>query len=95
MDGRILTIGGKRWRFRWHRFGRGDADGACDPPDRTHKEIRIRNSLNRPERQRRLMVVAIHEALHASHFGLDEEVVRQAAEDIEELLWKLGYRRSA
>jgi hypothetical protein len=94
MHGRTITINGKRWIFKWWPFGRGETDGECDPPSKTHKEIRIRNSLNRPVRQRRLMEVAIHEAIHAAAWPLDHEVVESGAEDIAEFLWRLGYRRS-
>ena len=94
MDGRTITIDGKRWTWRWYPFGRGDADGTCDPPDRPHKEIRVRNSLNKPARQRRLLEVAIHESMHAMSWPLAEETVTRGAEDIAELLWRLGYRRS-
>ena len=90
----IVTINGRRWALRWWPFGRGATDGECDSPGKARKEIRIRNSLNRPDRQKRLMEVAIHESLHALHWGLDEGIVESGAEDIAALLWKLGYRRT-
>lgn len=93
MEGRTITIAGKRWTWRWWPFGRIDVDGTCDPPTVSRKEIRIRDSLQRIDRQRRLMEVAIHEAMHASCWPLAEDVVTQGAEDIADLLWKLGYRR--
>lgn len=88
-----ITVGGKRWTWRWHHFGRGDSDGACDQPNTPRKELRIRHTLQKPERQRRLLEVAIHEALHALMWHLDEDTVTSGAEDIADLLWKLGYRR--
>jgi hypothetical protein len=94
MEGRAVTINGKRWTWRWWPFGRGESDGSCDPPTKPHKQIHVRNSLNRPERQRRLLEVAIHEAMHALSWQIDEQVIERGAEDIAELLWKLGYRRS-
>ena len=94
MEGRIVTINGKRWRFRWHAFGREKSDGDCDNPNTAGKEIRVRNSLRRPERQRRLLEVSVHEALHALNWHISEESVGQGAEDIANLLWKLGFRRS-
>lgn len=93
MHDATITIDGKRWHWKWWHFGRGDADGACDAPTQTHKAIRVRDSLQRPERQKRLMVVAIHEAMHALAWHVDEQHVTTGAEDIADLLWKLGYRR--
>ncbi len=93
MDGRIVTINGKRWTWRWWPFGKADKHADCDGPHKRRKEIRIRNSLNRPERQAKLMEIAIHEALHCADWSKDEEWVGQVAEDISRLLWRLGYRR--
>jgi len=94
MQDKLVTIAGKRWRWQWWRFGRGENDGDCDPPNVKRKTIRIRDSLRRTERQRRLMEVAIHEILHAAAWPIREDIVTQGAEDIADVLWKLGYRRT-
>lgn len=93
MNAIIVELGGKRWRWVWHPFGRSAIDGECDSPQKVGKAIRVRNSLNHPSRQERLLEVAIHEALHAIAWPIDEQLVRDGTEDIARLLGKLGYRR--
>lgn len=88
-----VVIAGKRWQWLWWPFGPSDNDGECDPPTTPNKAIRVRNSLDRRDRQYRLMEVAIHEALHALNWHIDEETVTHGGEDIARLLWNLGYRR--
>lgn len=86
-----ITILGKRWELRFVD-GRTmpDALGACEPPDSTRKEIRIRKNLKGKE----LLDVTIHECLHAADWSKDEEDwVAPVATDIAAVLWRMGYRR--
>ena len=63
-------------------------DGKCDPPTHKRKTIRIRSSLKGKPR----LETIVHELMHACNWTLDEEHVTEAAEDIANILWKLGYR---
>jgi len=90
-----VTIGNKHWRVEFCRVREApvlrDADGACDSPDATGKRLIFRRGLL--QRPRRLLTVAIHEALHAADWTKDEtEWVEPIAEDIARLLWKIGFR---
>lgn len=85
---RVITIKGKRWRLLFEQL-RG-CDGKCDPPDTPNKGIHIHSTLFR--RPKRLMTVAIHECLHAEGWPLDEGFVETAAEDIQRVLWAIGFR---
>jgi hypothetical protein len=86
MDGRIITIGGKRWRLRYVDM-RNDY-GECDPPDKPHKEIRIAKRLKKNPVE--LAETLAHETLHAFSWQLDEGAVEQAAVDIARILDQEG-----
>lgn len=62
--------------------------GQCSDPNVSNRVIKIAKGLDEKE----LMEVAIHEALHACGWILDEEFVDLTAQDIATLLYKLGYR---
>ena len=62
----------------------GVAFGECDHPDTTGKKIRIKKDIS----LRMLVEALIHEGIHACFWCLDEEEVRQSAEDIAVLLMK-------
>ena len=86
----LATINGKRWRVMFCRLR--DRNGDCDPPTQPGKTIRLATRLNR--NPRRLMADAIHECLHAADWSKDEVWCEQVSEDIERVLYKLGYRRT-
>ncbi len=81
-------------RFRGKQYSvktvpRLKVDGDCDSPKGTRKEIRLQAGLP-PLRD---MEVAIHEALHACFWDMDEDVITQSATDLGRFLWRLGYRK--
>jgi hypothetical protein len=43
--------------------------------------------------EKELLETIIHESLHACYYEIPDELVRLAAIDITELLWRVGYRR--
>jgi len=86
MDGRRITIDGKRWRLRYVPLR--DADGLCDPPTKANKEIRLGRRLLRYPRRR--AEILTHEILHASLWSLTEEVVGQIADDLIRILEQEG-----
>ncbi len=88
-DGRRVTIAGKHWRLRYVPL-RGD-DGACDPPDKPRKEIRIaRRTLRWTEARAEAL---LHEALHAHGWCLDEQMIRDYVADAVRLLTQEGCLR--
>lgn len=48
--------------------------------------------LERKLQGRLLLTIAIHEMLHAEFPEATEEIVTQAAEDIADALWRIGFR---
>jgi hypothetical protein len=84
MDGRIISILGKRWRLVYSSL-RGD-NGECDPPDAKGKSIRIAKYLRRHPRA--LAETIIHEILHAADWWKDEVWIEQLCEDIVRVLDK-------
>lgn len=88
--GMIVTILGKRWKFRWvTRSEMPKAWGTCDAPDQPGKEIRIRKGQSEIDE----LDTVIHEVLHASDWHKSEEWVAEVAEDLARILIKLGWRR--
>jgi hypothetical protein len=83
-------LGGKRWKVEFGDPGRG-TDGICDKPTTKGKRIVLRSSLRR--NPVRLAETAIHEAMHATQWCLDEEAVAEWAADIARLLNRLGVIR--
>ena len=63
--------------------------GECSSPLAGVREIKIR----RGQSSRAELDSIIHESLHASFWAKDESIVKQTANDISRLLWKLGYRK--
>ena len=85
----VVTILGKRWRFRFSKLPRG-TDGECDDPSTRGKELRIRKGLGEAD----TLETIIHEALHAADWHKNEPWVEEVARDLARLLWRLGYRRA-
>ncbi len=93
---------GKRYRIVWRsprresicpRCGQAtshQSDGECDPPHVFDKAIMIGPKLSEPE----LLETAVHEAMHATCWFADEEVINQAAMDIALFLSRIGFRLS-
>lgn len=44
-------------------------------------------------RDKTTLEILIHEILHAANWDLDEHAIQETAEDLANILWKLGYRR--
>ena len=70
------------------RLARRDlaARGECDSPRKPNPEIRVRRGLPPIE----VMEVLIHEAMHALHWQIAEEVVLESAIQIADMLDKAG-----
>jgi len=84
---------GRRYNIRFDRqpLGRGHL-GVCDAPTAgRNKTIVIRPNLS----DRDKLDTAVHEALHACYWDMDEEAVNEGASDIAKFLWRLGYRDKA
>lgn len=62
--------------------------GLCDNPEDKDKTIVVSK---KPQGLDRLSVI-IHEAMHACHWDLDEKSVKDTADSISTMLWRLGYR---
>jgi len=69
------------------------SDGDCEAPDEPEKTIRVCRDLLKPENERGLLEVLIHEAIHACEWDLKEEAVEDTGQSIADLLWRCGYRR--
>lgn len=63
-------------------------DGACDAPDVRNRRILLDNRLTDED----LLETVIHEHIHASAWFLTEEKVTEMAEDLKNVLWRMGYR---
>jgi hypothetical protein len=66
-------------------------DGLCEPPVATDKTIYLRKQMT----PKRLLEVAIHEALHACDWDKSEVAITEIAEDISDFVWRIGYRLDA
>lgn len=84
-----ITILNRRWRLVRRHTG-PVADGHCDPPTAPHKTISVHSGL-RGERE---LEVLIHEMMHAADWSKDEDWVRDLAQDLAGVLWRLGYRKT-
>ena len=69
-----------------------DAFGTCQRRSVTDGTlgglIRVRGGIQ----GRKRLEVELHESLHACLWDLDEEAIRETAEDIARFLWRAGYR---
>lgn len=91
----ILTILGKRYKLRFvhsKELKRGELIGDCDKPTAKQKEIRLWCGLKKHPRE--LMKILIHECTHAADWGKDEEWITQFAEDLERILYRIGFRNT-
>ncbi len=84
----------KFWELCFLKLGRYRVDGSpirgsCDPPDAKNKKILIDETLHGKE----LLEVLLHEMGHACDWPRSEEYITQQAEDMANVLWRLGYRR--
>lgn len=84
-----VTIRNKRYRIEFAQLS--DCRGSCDPLTEKDKAIRIDSRLRGEE----LVEVAIHEAIHAACWDLDETAVTEAARDIARMLTRLGLIKDA
>lgn len=82
-----INVMGKVWRLR--EVNVRNYRGECDPPDKTRKEIRIKQRMGSEE----TMEVLLHEMIHAAGWHIDEEFVTRLAADAARNLTKCGYRR--
>jgi len=79
------TFRGKRYRIVTHSKSKL-YDGYCQHPEHKNRTILVRTDFQK----RKLIWLAIHEALHACFFDTSEEAVDEAAKDIAKFLQKLN-----
>lgn len=89
-----IVVLGKCWDLRFVRKLPKSADGSqlagyCESPDASGKRIRILKGLDSREE----LEAILHEVDHAAHWHHDEEHVRQYADDVATILWRLGWRK--
>lgn len=89
MNGRRITISGKRYWLRYVPLRRNDGD--CDAPHVKRKEIRIAIQLRRHTAA--LAETLAHEIIHASVWSLAEETVEQLASDLVRIMKQEGLLR--
>lgn len=86
-----LNLRGKIWKYyelddvKWEDQKQW---GLCCGPKQKAKAIVISTE---PKELDRLSVI-IHEGLHACLWDMDEEAIRETANSIAVMLWRLGYR---
>jgi hypothetical protein len=85
---------GKRYRIEYHpnlgRMPDGEPRlGFCENPTRRGRRLKIKKG----QTPLRTLDTELHEGLHACLWDLDEDAVRETAEDLAEFLWRLGYRK--
>ena len=83
-----IKVGNKYWNLVFIELVE-NTGGECDSPDTKGKEIRISTDLQREEE----LEVVIHELLHASDWSKDEEWVEEIAQDISNVLMRLGWKK--
>ena len=83
-----IRVGNKYWNLVFIELDE-NTGGECDSPDTKGKEIRISTDLQREEE----LEVVIHELLHASDWSKDEEWVEEIAQDISNVLMRLGWKK--
>ena len=84
-----IKVGNKYWNLVFIELDE-NTGGECDSPDTKGKEIRISTDLQREEE----LEVVIHELLHASDWSKDEEWVEEIAQDISNVLMRLGWKKN-
>ena len=83
-----IKVGNKYWNLVFIELDE-NTGGECDSPDTKGKEIRISTDLQREEE----LEIVIHELLHASDWSKDEEWVEEIAQDICNVLMRLGWKK--
>ena len=83
-----IKVGNKYWTLVFIELDE-NTGGECDSPDTKGKEIRISTDLQREEE----LEIVIHELLHASDWSKDEEWVEEIAQDISNVLMRLGWKK--
>jgi len=81
---------GKRYRIV-HERAPGPAGASCDDPAYHNPALTFRN---RAPSALTELIWYLHESLHACLWDLDEDTVRQTAEDVGRFIRRIGYERS-
>lgn len=81
------TFRGKRWYMLKRKPY--NADGICHHPKTVHRGMWIPQEGKTVEN----LDTILHEGIHACHFDLDEDSVKETARDVARLLWRLGWRK--
>ena len=68
----------------------GPVDGLCIQSDKKENSYEI--FIMYPLSEKNGLITAIHEALHASDYGMSEEKVDRMSTEIGNFLWRMGYR---
>jgi len=87
------TINGRRYRVVF-KYSGNDNFGMCMNPSLVRRTITIPPQLLHPDRDKELLSIAIHEALHAADWDKDESWIENTAIELAHLLTKLGYQRT-
>jgi len=81
-----VTIRGSPWTVKWpEKIRDGTCFGLCE------HDINV-ISFESALQGKKLLEIAIHEPLHAEFPKASEEAVTQAAKDIADALWRMGFR---
>ncbi len=83
------TFREKSYEIHWRRLHR--RHGLCDPPSWPAKRLYIDPALDEDE----FLQTAIHEALHACYWDLDEDAIDDGARDLSKFLRRIGFRYDA
>ncbi len=82
---RTHTFNGKK-----HLIHAGPVDGICFQSNKKEKNYEL--FLLHPLSEKNGLITALHEALHASDFNMNEEKVDRMSDEIGRFLWRIGYR---
>lgn len=92
---KMLTINGRRFKFRWELCGSAYlADCQCPQGGDPEQAIRIRPGLQSPDCEDLLLSSLLHECLHAADWSKDEEWVEEVSVDIARILRRFGFHRA-
>jgi len=81
-----MKFRGKRYKIRYVKKIKGNADGECDAPHKQNKQIRINKRLTGQDK----LSTLIHESLHACLWDIAEEAIHETADDIARFLIREG-----
>lgn len=63
--------------------------GICSDPNSRDRYIKLDKTI----KGKSLLILSLHEFLHATRFSLSESEVERMSQEMGECLWKMGYRK--